>query len=66
MRTSGFWQRLAGYGLAVAALTLLVPASARAQYKAPDLTSGAIGEKYHFEVSGILWTPSLSGLISSE
>ena len=66
MRTHGFWQRLAGYGLAVAAFTLLVPASARAQYTAPDLTTGAIGEKYHFEVSGILWNPSPGGLFSSE
>ena len=66
MRTTRFSRRLAGYGLALAALSLLAPASARAQYAAPDLDRTAIGEKYRFEVSGTLWNPTLYGLISSE
>ena len=45
---------------------LLVPAAAHAQYSAPDSGSAAIGEKYHVEVAGTLWMPSLFGVISSE
>jgi hypothetical protein len=50
----------------VAAFALLAPASARAQYGAPDMSSSAIGENYHIEVSGNLWSPDLFGQISSE
>src|SRR5688572_22067021 len=50
----------------MAALALLAPASARAQYGAPDMSSSAIGENYHFEVSGNFWNPDLFGQISSE
>lgn len=45
---------------------LLLPATARAQYGAPELADTAIGEKYWVEVTGNLWNPDLSGLISSE
>ncbi len=46
----------------------LIPATAAAQYSAPELGSSgtAIGEKYHFELSGAIWTPALFGVISSE
>lgn len=47
-------------------LGLLLPAAAHAQYGAPDLSSDALGERYHFEVSGSLWNPNLFGEISSE
>ena len=45
---------------------LALPATARAQYGAPDASSSAIGENYHVEVSGNLWNPDLFGVISSE
>jgi hypothetical protein len=49
------------------ALLTLVPATASAQYKPPDLGATAvIGEKYHVEVSGSIWNPALFGVISSE
>jgi hypothetical protein len=48
-------------------IALLLPAVANAQYSAPELrSSGAIGEKYHIELSGGIWTPALFGVISSE
>jgi hypothetical protein len=50
----------------LALVFMVVPASARAQYAAPDASSSAIGENYHVEVSGNLWSPSLVGQISSE
>lgn len=50
---------------ACAALTLLLPAAARAQYGAPELTSEAVGERYHVELGGTLWNPSVFGVISS-
>ena len=48
------------------ALCLLMPAIASAQYSAPDMQTGAVGEKYHVEAAFTLWTPSLFGVISSE
>src|SRR5262245_36706621 len=50
------------------ALAALLPAPAYAQYKAPVMTNGSpvIGEKYHVEVSGSIWSPALFGTISSE
>jgi hypothetical protein len=48
------------------ALVLGVPAAARAQYGAPDASSSAVGENYHVEVSGNIWSPDLFGQISSE
>ena len=48
------------------ALAAVVPATAAGQYRAPDLTTTVIGEKYHVEVSGGLWSPALFGVISSE
>jgi len=47
-------------------LAVLVPAIARAQYNAPRLSEQAIGEKYHVELSGTLWNPTLTGVVSSE
>ncbi len=52
---------------ALATSALMLPATARAQYGAPDLSSStAVGEKYHVEFSGTLWNPDLFGNISSE
>ena len=48
------------------ALLLFVPVQAYAQYGAPDASSSAVGENYHFEVSGNFWNPDLIGAISSE
>jgi hypothetical protein len=45
---------------------LVRPTPAWAQYGAPDLSSAAIGERYHIELSGTLWNPDLFGVISSE
>jgi hypothetical protein len=47
-------------------LALLVPVLARAQYSAPEMTSDAVGEKYHVEASGTLWNPTVAGQVSSE
>jgi hypothetical protein len=44
----------------------LVPTIARAQYNAPRLSEQAIGERYHVELSGTLWNPTLTGVVSSE
>jgi hypothetical protein len=50
----------------LAALMWLGPSTALAQYGVPELSTEAIGEKYHFEVSGAFWNPGLFGEISSE
>lgn len=51
---------------ATATLALWLPATAHAQYSAPDLGSSAVGEKYHVELGGTFWNPDLAGVISSE
>jgi hypothetical protein len=56
------WLSLAG----AAAVLCLTPSAAHAQYAAPELRTDGIGEKYHVEVAGTLWMPSLFGVISSE
>jgi hypothetical protein len=58
--------RRAARTLALAAALTLVPAVAAAQYSAPRMTTEALGEKYHVEISGTLWNPALFGVISSE
>ena len=45
---------------------LLLPGIAVAQVAVPLPSTRAIGEEYHIEVSGGLWKPSVSGIISSE
>lgn len=45
---------------------LLAPSAAAAQAGDPIPSTRAIGEEYHIEVSGSLWRPSVSGIISSE
>ncbi len=60
------WRRGLGLASAVLAILSLTPALAGAQYSAPELRTEAIGEKYHVEFAGTLWTPSLFGVISSE
>lgn len=66
IRALGFRQRRVARVLALAAALILAPAVAAAQYSAPRLTTEALGEKYHFEISGTLWNPGLVGIISSE
>jgi len=58
------WRRLAILFAAPVA-ALLLPAVASAQYHAPDLNPGALGERYHVEVTGTLWSPDPAGQISS-
>ncbi len=56
-----------GTGLTLMATVLLATAApAAAQYTAPKLTGGAVGEKYHIEVAGDIWNPSVAGIIASE
>jgi hypothetical protein len=50
---------------ALAVLALAVPTTARAQYNAPPLSGLAIGERYHVELGGTIWNPTLFGTISS-
>jgi hypothetical protein len=45
--------------------TMAAPATARAQFE-PQQARPAIGEKYHVEVAGTFWNPSLAGIVSSE
>lgn len=52
--------------IAMTMTTLAIPATAQAQYGAPSLGEGAVGENYHIEFSGSLWNPTLFGQISSE
>jgi hypothetical protein len=52
-----------GFILICALVTLLAPANALAQYSAPDLDTTAVGERYHVEIAGSLWNPSLAGQI---
>jgi hypothetical protein len=59
-------RRWFGPALGVLAIIGLAPATSLAQYKAPELRTEALGEKYHVEVAGTLWAPSLFGVISSE
>jgi len=59
--------RSAGLIAGILALLSLVPSSASAQYRPPDLGSTRVlGEQYHVEVSGSIWNPALFGVISSE
>jgi hypothetical protein len=58
-------RRPSGRFLAALALVTAVPTAAAAQYVAPSLEYQSLGEKYHFEVSGTMWNPAPSGLISS-
>ena len=59
-------RRWPGLAAGVLALVGVLPSTARAQYEAPELRTGPLGEKYHVEVAGTLWMPSFSGVISSE
>lgn len=52
--------------LLAAALFLLLPAAAHAQYGGTETSDFAIGEKYWIEASAALWKPDVSGQISSE
>jgi hypothetical protein len=52
--------------LVCAAIALMLPRAASAQYDAPPLTNDAIGEQYHVELSGSLWNPTFAGIVSSE
>ena len=59
------WLRPASRLVAALALTTALPTIALAQYKAPALEKLPVGERYHFEVAGTLWNPSLTGTIAS-
>ena len=65
-----FWlrpaARRAAIGAAALALAIALPREAGAQYNAPPLSSVAIGERYHVELSGTIWNPALVGTVSSE
>jgi hypothetical protein len=56
------WSLTAGAATLLALFT--VPAAA--QYGAPRVSDPATGEKYHFEISGVLWKPTPEAVISSE
>ena len=45
---------------------LSLPSPAQAQYGVPGLSTDAIGEDYHIEVSGSLWNADPTGIVSSE
>ena len=45
---------------------LILPAAAQAQGNDRPPSTRAIGEEYHFELSGGFWRPTVSGIISSE
>jgi hypothetical protein len=60
------WPARLTHGILGAALLLALPATARAQYGAPELSSNTIGENYHVELSGRLWNSDVFGVISSE
>ena len=66
MRTSTL--RAAARLAAIVALATLTPAMASAQFvtQQEQRPTAGIGEGYHIEVSGNLWNPALSGIISSE
>src|SRR6185295_15430850 len=51
-------------GLTATLLVLAVPASA--QYKPRPLNDPATGESYHIELSGDVWSPSITATVSSE
>lgn len=59
--------RFAGVIAGLLALLGLLPSTAAAQYRPPDLGgTPVLGEKYHVEVAGSIWNPALFGVISSE
>jgi hypothetical protein len=47
-------------------ITLALPRTAHAQYNAPPLSREATGERYHVELSGTIWNPTLDGVVASE
>jgi hypothetical protein len=60
------WRHL-GLAMIVGAIVAAAPRAAAAQSFKPETPDNrAIGERYHVEVSGTLWNPSLFGVISSE
>lgn len=58
--------RMARLTLGTTLLLAAFAAPAAAQYSAPKLTSGAIGETYHIQASAGLWMPDMTGVIASE
>lgn len=58
--------RRLGTIVAVVAMAGVAPAAAHAQDRFFKPGTPAIGENYHFEVSGTLWNPSLAGIVSSD
>jgi hypothetical protein len=68
MRNHGGFSWTRPLGLLVGALVLsaAIPSTASAQYRPPSFTHEAIGERYHVELRGTMWNPSLFGVVSSE
>jgi hypothetical protein len=64
------WQRSSGprqiRSVGLAAVMLVTPAVAAAQYGAPELGTSVAGEQYHVEFAGTIWNPDLQGVISSQ
>lgn len=53
-------------GMAILLAAVATPAAA--QYSAPKMTTGsggAVGETYHIQAAGGLWSPALSGVVAS-
>ncbi len=60
---------MARMGRITVGMTLMLAAAAvpaAAQYSAPKLTGGAVGERYHIQASAGLWNPDIMGVIASE
>jgi len=51
-------------GMAILMTAMAMPAAA--QYSAPKLTTGVVGEQYHIQVAGGFWLTNVSGVVSSE
>ena len=67
IRSNRTTQRVLSVIAGCAAAALVAPAPASAQFASQErLSPGVIGEKYHVELSGTFWNPSLVGVISSE
>lgn len=59
------WSRAVAV-IALSFIGLAIPRLAHAQYSAPPLSQLAVGERYHVEIGGAFWNPSVAGVVSSE
>lgn len=58
--------RIARRTLGITFLLAAIATPAAAQYSAPKLSGGAVGEDYHIQASAGFWNPSLMGTVASE